>query len=83
VYTGLKLNKETCCDSLDRSVGKMTGFNSRHGQEIFLYSAAFVQALETTQRPIQWVNWVLYSGIKRQGREAGHSAPSTDVIKDG
>jgi hypothetical protein len=38
--------------------------------------------LESTQPPIQWVPEALSLGIKRPGREADHSPPSSDVVKE-
>jgi hypothetical protein len=52
---------------------KWTGFDSRQGQEIFLYFIASRPALRPTQPPIQWVPRALSTGIKRPEREAGHS----------
>jgi hypothetical protein len=54
------------------------GFDSRQGQENFLYSAACRSALRLTQLPIQWV-----PGVKRPGREADHSRPSSAVVRNG
>jgi hypothetical protein len=56
------------------------GFDSRQGQEIFLYSTSSRLTLGPTkpQLPIQWV-----PGIKRQGREANHLPPSSAEVKNG
>jgi hypothetical protein len=37
---------------------------------------------ESTQLPIQWVPWALPWGVKRPGREADHSLPSSAEIKN-
>jgi hypothetical protein len=50
------------------------GFDTRQGQGIYLYSTASAPALG----PIQTVSWV-----KRLGREADHSSPYSDEIKNG
>jgi hypothetical protein len=39
-------------------------------------------ALGPTQPPIQWVSGILSLGIKRLGREADHSPPSTAKVKE-
>jgi hypothetical protein len=36
-----------------------------------------------TQPPIQWVPGAISSGVKRQGREADHSPPSSVEVKNG
>jgi hypothetical protein len=38
-----------------------------------------ISALGPTQPPIQWMPGALSPGIKRPGREAGHSASNTEV----
>jgi hypothetical protein len=48
------------------------GFDSRQGQEFFLYSMASRPTLEPTQPPIQWVPEALSQGVKRPGCEADH-----------
>jgi hypothetical protein len=39
-------------------------------------------ALGPTESPIQWVPWALSLGVKRPGREADHSPPSSAEIKE-
>jgi hypothetical protein len=39
------------------------------------------QALGPTQPPVQWVLGTLSPGIKRQGREADHSPPTSTEVK--
>jgi hypothetical protein len=41
-----------------------------------------VPALEPTQPPIQRVPGALSPGVKREGREADHSAPSSAEVKN-
>jgi hypothetical protein len=48
------------------------GFDSRRGLGIFLF----------TQLPIQWVLVALSLGVKRPGREADHSDPSSAEVKE-
>jgi hypothetical protein len=38
--------------------------------------------LVDTQPPIQWVQGTLFLGVKRPGREADHSSPSTAEVKN-
>jgi hypothetical protein len=60
-----------------------SGFDSRQGEEIFLFSTASRPALGPTQPPIQWVPGGLSVGVKRLGREADHSHPSSAEVKNG
>jgi hypothetical protein len=53
------------------------GFDSRRGLRIFLFSS-----LGPTQPPIQCVQGALSLGVKRPGREADHSPPSSAEIKE-
>jgi hypothetical protein len=59
------------------------GFNSRQGQQIFLFSTAPRPNLGPTQFPSQWILRTLASGVKRQRREADHSPPPNAELKDG
>jgi hypothetical protein len=59
------------------------GFNSRQGQEIFLYSTASRPALGLTQPPVQWMPGALSPGVKLPGREADPSPPSNTEVKNG
>jgi hypothetical protein len=58
------------------------GFDSRRGLGIFLFTIASRTALGPTQPPIQWVPGALSRGIKRPGREADHSPPSSAEVKE-
>jgi hypothetical protein len=42
----------------------------------------FRTALEPTQPPIQWVPGALSRGVKRPGREADHSSPSSAKVEE-
>jgi hypothetical protein len=48
----------------------------------FLFTTASRTALGPTQPPIQWVQWALSLGVKRPGREADHSPPSSAEVKE-
>jgi hypothetical protein len=48
----------------------------------FFLATAFILALEATQRPIQWVRGAHMSGVKRPGREADHSSPSSAEVNN-
>jgi hypothetical protein len=61
---------------------EVLGFNSRRGLGIFLFTTASRTALGPTQPPIQWVPGALSLGLKRQGREADHSPPSSAEVKE-
>jgi hypothetical protein len=52
------------------------------GVGIFLFTSASRTALGPTQPPIQWVPGALFLGVKRQGREADHSPPSSVDVKE-
>jgi hypothetical protein len=47
----------------------------------FLFSTSSRPALWFTQLTIQWVSGALYSGVKRPGREADHSPPTSAEVK--
>jgi hypothetical protein len=58
------------------------GFESQQGLGIFLFTIASRPALGPTQPPIQWVPGALSLGVKRPGREADHSPPSSAEVKN-
>jgi hypothetical protein len=49
---------------------------------IFLFPIVTRPALGHTQLPIQWAPGALYLEIKRPGREADHSSPSSAKVKN-
>jgi hypothetical protein len=51
--------------------------------KIFLFLIASTPALVPTQSPIQRVQGALSPRVKRQGREADHSPPSSADVKTG
>jgi hypothetical protein len=57
-------------------------FESQRGMGIFLFIIASRTALGPIQPPIQWVPGALSLGVKRQGREADHSSPSSAEVKE-
>jgi hypothetical protein len=57
-------------------------FDSRGGLGIFLFTTASRTALGPTQPPIQWAPGALFLMVKRPGREADHSPPSSAEIKE-
>jgi hypothetical protein len=65
----------------DWTIGVL-GFDSRQGLGIFLFITASRPALGPTQTPIQWAPGVLSLGVKRPGREANHSPPSSAEVKE-
>jgi hypothetical protein len=70
----------------DSSVGiargsGVLGFDSRRELRIFLFTIASRTALGPTQPPIQCKPEALSLGVKRKGREADHSPPSSAKIK--
>jgi hypothetical protein len=58
------------------------GFDSRRGLGIFLFTTESRTALGLTQPPIQWVPGSLSLGVKRPGREAHHSLPSSVEVEE-
>jgi hypothetical protein len=58
------------------------GFDYRRGLGIFLFAIASRTALGSTQPPLQWVPGSLSLGVKRLGREAVHSPPSSVEVKE-
>jgi hypothetical protein len=53
-----------------------------YSNRIFFFTTASRTALGPTQLPIQWVPGALSLGIKRSGREADHSSPSSAEVKE-
>jgi hypothetical protein len=47
-----------------------------------LFTTVSRQALRPTQPPVQWVPGALSLGVKRPGREADHSPPSSAEVKN-
>jgi hypothetical protein len=58
------------------------GFNSQQELGIFLFTTMSRMALGPTQSPIQCVLGALSVGVKRPGREADHSPPSSAKVKE-
>jgi hypothetical protein len=58
------------------------GFETQQGLVIFLFNTVSRPALGPTQPTIQWVPGILSLGVKRPGREADHSPPSSAEIKN-
>jgi hypothetical protein len=52
------------------------------GVGIFLFTTASRTAPGPTQPPIQWVQGAVSLGVKRPGREADHSPPSSAEVKE-
>jgi hypothetical protein len=48
----------------------------------FLFTTVSRTALGPTQPPIQWIPGALSLGVKRPGREADHSPPSSTEVKE-
>jgi hypothetical protein len=65
----------------DWTIGVL-GFDSRWGLGIFLFTTASRTILRPTQPPIQWVLGTLFLGVKRPGRTADHSHPSSAEVKE-
>jgi hypothetical protein len=62
--------------------GRPRGWNSSPGwDKNFFFSKSSRPALGSTQPPIQWVPGALSPGVKRPGREADHSPPTSAEVK--
>jgi hypothetical protein len=57
------------------------GFESWQGLGICLFTTPSRAALGPPQPPIQWVSGALSLGVKRPGREANHSPPSSQRVR--
>jgi hypothetical protein len=57
-------------------------FESRWGLGIFHFDTVSRPALGPKQPPIQWVPGALSLGVKRLGRKADHSSPSSAEAKE-
>jgi hypothetical protein len=88
VFIIIIINNFRSCDS---SVGVALGYGLddrgsrvRFPAElgIFLFTTVSRPALGLTQPPIQWVPGALSLGVKRPGREAEHSPPSSAEVKN-
>jgi hypothetical protein len=56
------------------------GFESLQGVRIYLFITASRPALGPTQPRIEWVPVAVSLGVKRPGREANHSPPSSAEV---
>jgi hypothetical protein len=61
---------------------RVLGFDSQWGLGIFLFTIASRTVLGPTHPPIQWVSRAPSLGVKRPGREADHSPPSSAEVKE-
>jgi len=60
---------------------RVLGFDFPREFGIFLFTTESRTALGSTQPLIQWVTGPLSPGVKRPGREADHSPPSSAEVK--
>jgi hypothetical protein len=92
-YRFLCLNSRQCLDCMEPGklsrysdwlrAGRQMGRSSSPGRvKNFLSSTSSKPALGPTQHPIQWVPGVLSPGLKRPGREADHSPPTSAEVKN-
>jgi hypothetical protein len=75
-----------CSEVRDLQICFMTfgvlGFDCQRGLGILLCTTASRTVLKPTQPPIQWVPGSLSLTVKRPGREADHSLPSSAEVKN-
>ena len=59
-------------------------FDSRQGQDFYVFLKVCTQALGPIQPPIRWVPWGggSFPGVKRLGRKADHLPPSNAKFKN-
>jgi hypothetical protein len=88
-FCWIKFSIEITDSSRDSSVGialgyelDVRGFKSRQGLGIFFFTTASRSIMGPTQPPTQGVPGALSLGVKRPGREAGHSFPSNAEVKN-
>jgi hypothetical protein len=88
---GYIVRKQASDESRDSSVGIALGYGlddrgSRvrfpEGAGNFLFTTASRTALGPTRPPIQWVPGALSLGVKRPGREADQSSPSSAEVEE-
>jgi hypothetical protein len=81
----IKINRIFCNYSafgIAIGLGRSRGLSSSPDKvKNFLLSTSSRLTLESSQPPIQWVPGALSSGVKRGGREADHSPPSSAKAK--
>jgi hypothetical protein len=72
----------------DSAVGIATGYGLddqgvgvRVPVGLRIFSTSSRPAMRPTQPPIQWIPAALSPGVKRQGREADDSPPTSDEVK--
>jgi hypothetical protein len=81
-YTNIIVEgKPTIAELVLRRV-RRPGFESPERQEVCIFFTASRLVLGPTQSAIQWVAGALSPGIKRSGREADHSLPSSTDFKN-
>jgi hypothetical protein len=62
--------------------GRPRGWSSSPGRvKNFLFSMSSKPVLGSTQPPIQWIPRAVSPGVKRPGREADHSPPTSADVK--
>jgi hypothetical protein len=67
--------------SRDSSIGTATGYGLDETGAGNFFDTMSRPALGPTQPPIQWVPGVLSMGVKRPGRGADHSPPSSAEVR--
>jgi hypothetical protein len=82
-FSPLKYFRKGSRDSDWLRAGRQRGRSSSPGRvKNFLFSTSSRPVPGSTQPPIQWVPGALSPGVKRPGREADHSPPTTAEVKN-
>jgi hypothetical protein len=77
----IKVNSDSSVGIATRLWAGQSGFNSKWGLGISLFTTMSRMALGPTQPPIQWVLGALSLGVKWQGHKADCSPPSSAEVK--
>jgi hypothetical protein len=81
--TGMKSRDSSVCTALGDGLDDQdSGFRFPAGDGNFYLHHCIQNSSGPTQPPSQWVSGALPLGVKRPGREANHSPPSSAELKN-
>jgi hypothetical protein len=75
-------NRKSSVSLVSRLRAGLPGFDSRHGQALFILATTFRPPLGTTQIPIQWIPGHSLPGNKASRAQADHLHPSGAEVKN-
>jgi hypothetical protein len=76
------ISRRSSVSIVTRLQGGRPGFDFRQGLGFFIPTPLYRPALGLTQSPLQSVMGALSQGVKRPGRDAYHSLPSSAEFKN-